>query len=265
MKDEPMRQGRVVRRSGVPVAAVVAALAAIAIHAAAPAPARAQAVREAQATEHTVTVSATGKVTREPDRAVLLLAVESFAATAQEAAAENARKMDALLAALRRSGIDEGRIRTVSYQLNPEYDYRPDRPRVPGEPNIVGYRAVNMVQVTIDDVPRVGPIIDAAIGAGANRVTGLSFQLRDPDAARHDAIRQAISKARAEAEAIASALGRQLGPALQVTTTGAYVPPPQPFAMRADAAVAAAPTPIEPGTLDIQATVLVVYRLEPAS
>lgn len=209
---------------------------------------------------HTVTVSATGMIERAPDRAVLLVAVESFAATAQEASRENARKMEALLAALRRAGLTGDRVRTVAYSLEPEYDFSTDGgPRRPGENRLIGYRARNMVQVTIDDVERVGPIIDAAIAAGADRVAGLSFQLRDPEAARQDAIRQAIGKARAEAEAIAAAIGRPLGPALSVVTNG-YGPPRPMYAARADMMTT---TPIEPGTLEISASVTVVYGLGP--
>lgn len=243
-----------VRRYGGPIAVALAALGGGTAAAWAQAPA---------AREQTVTVSAVGRVAREPDRAVLLLAVESFATTAREAAAANARKMDALLAALRRLGLGEDDVRTVSYQLNPEYEFSPAEPRRQPEQRLVGYRAVNTVSVTIDEVDRVGAVIDAAVDAGADRVTGLSFQLRDPEAARREALREAVAKANAEAEALAAALGRRLGPALTVTTGGRFPPPiPVAYDMRVRAAEMAVPTPIEPGTLDVEAAVTVVYRLE---
>lgn len=211
---------------------------------------------------NTVTVSATASVQRAPDQATLDLAVETFAATAEQASRANAQKMDALVKALERLGLKGDRIRTIGYNVYPEYEHRPEAPRQPGEERVVGYRATNMVQVTIDDVSRVGSVIDAAVKAGANRVTGLSFQLRNPEAARQEALRQAVGKARADAEAIAGAIGRRLGPALAVTTTGAF-PPPR--IMRAEAmsmGFAKAPTPVEPGTIEISADVTVIFTLE---
>lgn len=215
--------------------------------------------------ENTVTVSATGFSRQAPDQAVLLLAVESFAATAQEATRANASKMDALLAALRRLGIGGDKVRTTSYDLHPEYDFRREpEPRQPGEDRLIGYRAVNMVQVTIDDVDRVGAIIDAAVAAGANRVAGLSFQIRDPETARRAAVKEAVAKARAEAETVAQALGRRLGPALAVSTTG-FLPPPRPLQVfEAAARMPSVPTPIEPGALEVAATVTATFRLDPA-
>lgn len=210
---------------------------------------------------HTITVTASGTVTREPDRATILLAVESFAATAREAADSNATRMQSVLAALRRLRLTEDQVRTLSYELIPEYDY--ERPRTTGEDRLRGYRARNMVRVTLDDVTRVGQVIDAAIAAGANRVAGLNFELRDPAAARADALRAAVESARIEAEAIAGAIGRPLGPVISVNT-GGPIPIPAPMASRMvmDAATAA-PTPVEPGSLQLSATVTVVYRLDP--
>lgn len=212
--------------------------------------------------ERTITVTGTGVVDREPDQAVVMLAVENSAPTADAAAQANAEAMERVIAALRQLGLERDRIRTVSYQLHPEYAR--DEPR-PGqyEPRVVGYRAVNMVQVTLDDITRVGEVIDAAISAGANRVTGLHFQLRDPERARVDALALAVRNARVEAQALAAALGETPGPVLSVSTTG-MVPPPIPFVMdrmgRAEMA-AAVPTPIEPGTLRVEVTVTIVYGL----
>jgi uncharacterized protein len=206
----------------------------------------------------TLTVSATGMASRTPDRAVLTLAVETFAETAREASAANARQMEQLVAAIRRAGIPQERIRTTGYNLMPEYDYRERQ-----QPRLVGYRTQNLVLVTSDDVAGVGALIDAAVGAGANRVHGLHFQVRDGETARHEALRQAAERARAEAEVLAAALGQRLGPPIAVYTGGAQ-PPIRPMTERMMSmdAVAVAPTPIEPGALELQASVTIVYRLE---
>ncbi len=211
--------------------------------------------------ERTVTVSATATVEREPERAVLLLAVESTGTTAQQAAQANATRMDALIAALRQLRISGPLIRTTAYELQPEYaNERPQPAERPGPPRIVGYRAVNMVQVIIDSVPRVGAVIDAAIRAGANRVADLRFELKDPQAARTEALRLAVARARSEAEATALAAGQRLGAPVTITTHGQ----PQPMdrmAMARSFAGEAVPTPIEAGTLTVAASVTITYRL----
>lgn len=212
----------------------------------------------------TVTVSANSFVLREPDRARVMLAVESMAPTAREAARENARKMERVIASLVSQGIDRKSIRTVSYNLNPEYDYRQERRP---QQQLVGYRAVNMVQVIVDDIARVGGVLDETISAGANRVASLGFELRDSESAYLEAVANATRKARAEAEAAAGALGMRVGQPMNISTGRSYHQPP-PMPMMAEArmeAVAAPPqTPIETGELRIGAQVHAVFRLEPA-
>jgi uncharacterized protein len=211
----------------------------------------------------TITVAASATVERDPDRAVVMLAVESQATTAREASQRNAQLMESVLAAIRREGIADDGIRTVSYELRPEYT-RPEQGREP--PRIVSYRAINMVQVRVDAIQRAGVVIDAALEAGANRVTGLNFELRDPESARLEALREAMAKARREAEAIAAAAGQQLGDPLTIHVGQAFVPrpPPMPMMARAEMDVALAPPPpIEGGQLAITATVNAVYRLLP--
>lgn len=212
---------------------------------------------------NTITVSGTATVERQPDQAVIRLSVESFAKAAQTATAENSAKMERVLPELRRLGLRENQIRTLGFSVTPEYDYSQGAPRRPGEDRLIGYRARNTIMVTTNEIDQVGRIIDVAINAGVNRVAGLSFQLRDPDAARQEALRLAVAKARAEAEAIASALGRRLGPALAASTTGSFAPPMIMETRAADMAMMAAPPPIEPGVLELSAQVSVVFTLEP--
>ena len=209
----------------------------------------------------TLSINANATVERAPDQATLLLAVESEAGNAQQAAAANATKMDRLMAALRQLNIPAAKIRTVSYQLQPQYAQ--DRGE---QPRIASYRAMNQVQVVLDAVDRVGPTIDAALNAGANRIAGLSFGIKDAQAARLEALSKAVEKARAEAEVIARAAGQTLGEPLSISTDGYFPPPPRPVMAYARAEMdmaAAAPTPVEGGTLEIGATVSIVYKLLP--
>ena len=221
-----------------------------------PAPAGAQAAPAPDPQPRTVTVNANASVSRSPDRAWIHLAVESPGATAGEASDANARAMQAVLAAVRDQGIPAERIQTQRLELRPRYD----RPRE-GEPRIVGYTAVNQVRVRIDDLDRVGAVVDAAVSAGANRVTGIAFELSEPAEAYHEALRMAVARAREEATVAADALGETLGPPLQVSTGGFQFPTPSPaYRMGAVQMEAAAP-PVEAGELEVQAHVTIVFRL----
>ncbi len=207
----------------------------------------------------TLHVSATATVRRAPDVAVIQLAVETLAPTAREASIQNATLMERVLAAVRSQGVSREAIRTQRLELQPRYDNRRDG----GEPTIVGYRAVNQVTVRLHDVAGTGAVVDAAVQAGANRVTGIHFELDDPISAYHEALRDAIAKARAEAEVAASALGQRLGAPVQVSTGGYNAPGPR-GGFRMEAAMAmdqqSAP-PVEPGEVEVQATVSIAWRL----
>jgi uncharacterized protein len=206
-----------------------------------------------------VQVSARATVQQAPDRAVVQLAVETIAETAVAATARNAATMQRVLGALRQLGVPEAQIRTTRIELHPRYDHRREAP----EPVLVGYQAMNQVMVRLDDIAAVGPVVDAAVAAGANRVTGIRFELSDPDAAYHEALRIAVGRARAEAEVVARALGESLGPALQVSTGGLQLPPPEARMQAVRMEMDVAPlTPVQPGELDVHATVSITYRLE---
>jgi uncharacterized protein YggE len=224
------------------------------------APAAAQ--QSAEKPDRVINVNATGTVQREPERAVITVAVESNAANAQQAAQANATKMDAVFTALRRVGIVPPKVRTISYELQPQYAPPPrDNPEQGGR--VVGYRAINMVLVEVDSIKRVGTVIDATTAAGANRVANLSFELRDNESARMEALRIAVARARQEAEVLASASGQKLGPPISISSSSHYEPRQYRMeAMARDMAMPAAPpTPIEAGSLTITANVNIVYRM----
>lgn len=224
-------------------------------------PARAVAQVPADTPPRTLSVNANASVQRTPDRAVVRLAVETIAPTAEEATDRNAQAMERMLAAVRGLGVPSEDIQTQRVSLHPRYDRSRDEPT----PEIVAYQAVNQVIATLDDVTQVGAVVDAAVRAGANRILGIGFELSDPETAYHEALQLAVQKARREAETLAAALGESLGPAMQVSTGGysapmMRAPAPQPeMMMRADAAAAA--PPVEPGELDVNAFVSITYRL----
>lgn len=204
-----------------------------------------------------LTVTGTASVRVAADRVRVQVAVETEAATAEAASRDNAATMTRVLERVRPAAGAEARIETTGYQLSPRYRQSPDRE---GPPEIAGYRAVNQVVVVLEDVDRTGRVLDAALEAGANRVTGLSFFASDTDAARLDALRQATERARAEAAAVAEALGLMIHSAETIqTSSGGMAPVFRSAAME----MQAMDTPVEAGSQSVEASVTITYRLLP--
>jgi uncharacterized protein YggE len=212
--------------------------------------------------EPAITVQGMAEVRVPSDRARLSFMVETQTRTAREAAQQNADRMDRVVRALREAGGTTVTVETGGYELHPVYSQISRNET--DIPTIEAYRAINHVNVRADDVTRVGGLIDAALAAGANRISSLRFEAKDPEPARLEAVRQAVTKARAEAEAAAGALGVALGGPIEVNIGMDYgYPPPMPMyreAMAMDMAQSA-PTPIEAGEQVVRANVSIRYRI----
>ena len=212
---------------------------------------------EVGANQRTIQVSGTGETQAAPDLAVLSLAIETHAGTAAEAAGRNGGLAQKVSDALRAKLGDKGKTWTGGYSLYPEYG---DESRPNMKPTITGYRAENSITVQTAALDLVGPLIDAAIAAGANRVNSLDFNLRDDTRARNDAIAKAAKDAQAQAQALAAALGLKLGPIINATTMGSERP--QPVMFRAAAMSVNASTPVQPAEVTVPATVSLTYQIE---
>lgn len=217
-----------------------------------PAPLSGQTVSQ-PAQPPSIQVTATATITAKPDQAHIEVGVVTQSATAQTATSDNAQRVDATIAAIRKILGSGGEIKTIGYSVRPVYRY----PKEGGTPAITGFTASNMIEVSINDLTGVGRVIDAATASGTNTIQRLEFVLRDDHALQLQALAEASVKARAKAQAIASALGLRVVRILHAEEQGGYVAPPRPMNERvfAMAAEAAAPTPVEPGTVEIRATV----------
>jgi uncharacterized protein YggE len=200
-----------------------------------------------------IVVTASRSVDLAPDYAVLHLGVETRHADAARAAAEHARIATAVREGLRTMGFPAESLPTIGYTVQPEYDRERNRP--------IGYSVRGAVEARVHDLTRVGRVMDAALAAGANRVSGLSFESTRREAGRLEAIGLAVRAARAEAEAIAREAGGTLGGLLQANTgdVGVF----RGAARMAEMAVAAVETPITPGTLEVTATVTTHWEFAP--
>src|ERR1700730_2684209 len=218
-------------------------------------------LRAQQTSVSSIRVTGDAKVTARPDRVQIDIGVTTRAAQSQEAASQNARQVDAVLAAVRKA-TPAAVLKTISYSLNPTYQYHSKGE----EPTIAGYSAVNVVQVTLDDLAKIGTVIDSATLAGANHVQGIQFTLRDQDAVRAEALRQAATRARAAADMLAAALGLKVVRVLSVEENSPRMVPVRAY-MGAPRAVmsAATETPVEAGTLDVTADVSLTVEVSPTA
>jgi hypothetical protein len=237
-----------------------------ALTAASAAPAMAQAVSSGPVVapgNAVLTVSADGRSTRVPDLAVFSAGVTTQAKTAADALLENADRMNAVIAALKASGIAERDIQTSNLSVNPVYGQpRADaNGNVTGDPVIVGYQANNQVEVKQRKIGNYGKTIDTLVNAGANQVSGPSFQLDNPDAASDEARLEAMKKARARAELYAKAAGLTVKRILTISEGGGYSPQPMVMYARAEAMMAKAPSPVAAGEVQVGANVTVTFEL----
>ena len=200
-----------------------------------------------------------------PDRAVVRLGAAVQAEQAQAAQDQVNAIVARAIDALKKAGVTEKDIQTTDASLHPVYaDGGPiplDQRGQPREPRITGYRASNVVQVGVNDVAKVGAVIDAGVNAGANQLQGVTFELKDDAKARAEALAKAVEKAKADAQTIAAALGVTLGPVEEAFAGGDVVFPQPRYRALAMEAMAAGGAPVQPGEVDVNATITLRYRI----
>ena len=198
-----------------------------------------------------------GIVKRAQDRAWVTIADESRAKTPAEVQKLNADAMSAVMQKLKGVGLPAEAIRTAAYELRPEFDYANNRQ------TLRGYVARNAVEVRVDDLPKLGEVLDLAVGAGATSVSGIRFDLKDRTSAEQTALQRAVADARAQADTAAQAAGMKVERVVRIEVhRDASMPPPRPMmAMRAEMAASAEP-PMAPGEMEIKATVTITVAIK---
>jgi uncharacterized protein YggE len=199
-----------------------------------------------------IVTSAQGEVRVAPDRASIVIGVQTRAATAADAAAQNSRKQRAVIDAIKARGVPAEQIGTSNFNVIPEtrYDSQGQAPR------ITSYLVTNSVTVELKRIDLVGPVIDAALANGANQITSLSFGIIAADSARRAALSAAVGKAKADAEVMARAAGGSLGTLIELVAGETYMPPPRPMMAMARMDAAQSPgVPVEPGQEVVRAGV----------
>jgi uncharacterized protein len=202
-------------------------------------------------------INATGEVTRVPDVAVISAGVVSRSATASAALQDTADRMQRVLAALKRAGVEDRDIQTSTVSLNPEYRYPQDQ-----APQLVGYTASNSVTIRFRDIRNSGKILDALVSQGANQINGPNLIVDKPEAALDEARAKAITIGRARADLYARSLGMRVVRIVSINESGGYYIPPAPPPVPMMARMEATSTKIEPGEQKLQVNLAMTFELQ---
>lgn len=209
-----------------------------------------------------LSTSGQGEAKVTPDRASVMINIQSRAPTAAVAASDNASRTRAVLDAIGRLGLSKDQMSTEGYTVYPEMQYDKNG----GAPKVSGYVVTNTVRAETKRPEQAGAIVDAALGAGANLINSLSFYASSIDEARRQAVGAAVASARADADAMAHAAGGTVGALIELSTGGPTVPPRPMFdvSIRAKSAMQSEPTPVNAGQQTVIVFVQAKWRFAPA-
>jgi uncharacterized protein YggE len=206
----------------------------------------------ARAADRSITVTGEATVSVAPDNANIRLGVTSQGKNAREASEANAKLMTNVLAAIREAGVADRDVQTSRLSLQPQYEQGKAGPA-----RLLGFQVTNQVTIRIRDIDKFPGILDRAIAAGANEMSGIEFVVSEQSKLLDQARDDAVTDARRKAELYAKAAGVKLGPVTSITEEGSSPPRPAVQAMRASA------VPVAPGEQLLRAAVSVTFELAP--
>jgi uncharacterized protein YggE len=206
-----------------------------------------------------IITSGQGEVRVPPDRATVSIGVQSRAATAAAATAENSRRQKAVIDAIKARGIPAEQVSTMGFSVQPETQV--DRTGQVA-PKTLSYVVSNVVTVDLSRIELVGPVIDASIAAGANQIQGLEYRIANADSARRAALAIAVGAARGDAEVVARAAGGSLGQLIELSATD-FQAPRYRMAEMAGMQMRGVSVPVEPGLESVRASISVRWQFIP--
>ena len=202
----------------------------------------------------TITVTGEATVQATPDMATISLGVTTQGTTGAEAMAANNAALQKVIERLKSAGIEDRDLQTQNLSLNPNWtNYSSSETQT-----INGYTASNILSVRVRDLAKLGGVLDAAVGDGANTLNGLTFDLSKPRPAQDEARASATKDARVRAELLAQAAGVKLGRVLSISESQGYGGPmPVAYEAKADASV-----PVQAGQVGMSAQVTISFEIE---
>jgi uncharacterized protein YggE len=210
-------------------------------------------------TQQGISVTGEGKATGQPDVAVLSLGISTIKPTVAEARDQAATTMQALIDSVKGNGVAEKDIQSTQLSIYPEYDYS-----IVSSQKLIGYRLTNTVAIKVRDINKTSDVLDGAVAAGGDltQVQSIDFTIDKPDALKDQAREAAVNDAKARAQRLADTAGVKLGDPISIMESS--VTPAVPMRTYSPDTLGAgeAATPIEPGSLDVDLTVQVVFAID---
>lgn len=199
-----------------------------------------------------MTVTGIGSISIAPDIVQIQLEVKTESKQLSQAQQENAELMKLVIESLLELGIARENIQTVSYNISPQYDY------VEGRQVFRGYEVINSIDVKITNIEQAGTIIDTAVRNGVNQVSNIRFTVENEQIPYQEALSLALKNALAKAQTIANTIHLKIDPhPVKIVE----IMKEEPILYRSFAASeVSATTPIEPGQINIKATVEVQFQ-----
>ena len=213
--------------------------------------------------KRTVSVSGSGSVTLEADKATIILSVVTRGVDVAKTSEENAAKMTAVQEAVIKAGISKDNISTQNYSVYQETRYDPKTGRsIPED-----FRVTNQIKILVKNISKTSEVIDVALKNGANQLSSLSYGVSDTEIAKKQARTLAIQQAQEAANLLAGASGSKLGKVLQISEHADYSYP-RAAMMKSKASAdegaleESVSTPVSGGTSAITVNVDAVYQLK---
>lgn len=200
-------------------------------------------------------VTVRGTVSKEiaPDMALVNFYVTGTGRTADAATSNTAKSFDRIKSSLLGLAITGDDIKSRSYNLYPEYDKDGD---------ITGYTAKSFLKITVDDLNKLGNVIDKLAAAGVHGINGIDFSVKNKELMQKQLLTEAVQNARIQADILAAADGRRAGRILSIRSVN-YSDAGRAYnyaerLMKADST----PTVINPDMIAVSASVEAVFTLE---
>lgn len=205
--------------------------------------------------KNTITVQGTASITVTPTIAYVNIGVATFNKDAAIAQSDNAGKMDKVYKALDDLGISKDKIKTISYYINPRYDYSNN------VSTLAGYDVTNGIQVTVEDLTKVSKVLDMTVAQGVNQASSISFGITDKenDETYQKALAEAVNSAKAKAGALAAASGLTISKPVQIIEGSQTNVIPIYSGSSESVKAGDTATPISGGELKVEANVTLVY------
>jgi len=230
-----------------------------------------------QNTPHEISVSGEGTAYLKPDVALVSFGVSTQAMKSQDAVNQNNTKMNAVIDAIKSTGVQDQDIQTTLYNLTPVYDYNYPVPMgvpvngrsessmiypspVPGGRTFNGYSLEQQVSVKIRNFDAINSVLDKAAAAGATNIGQLSFTIDNPEVARSEARAKAIENAKEKLNNIASQSGLSIGKLVNVNE--GYNNWPQPIYALEKAESGSVAPQIQTGQMEVSVSVTLTYQVK---